>query len=49
MSRSRNDGGTSAIKHEEHHQTARIIQWLGGERAGRYFYINIDTFFLFYK
>jgi hypothetical protein len=30
----RNGGGTSIIKHEHNHQTARIIQWLGGERAG---------------
>lgn len=29
-------GGTSTIKHEENHQTARIIQWLGGERAGMF-------------
>jgi hypothetical protein len=36
---SRNGGGTSAIKHEQNHQTARIIQWLGGERAGIYFHI----------
>ena len=21
--------------HHHHHQTARIIQWLGGERAGK--------------
>lgn len=27
-------GGTSTIKQEQNHQTARIIQWLGGERAG---------------
>jgi hypothetical protein len=26
--------GTSTIKQEQNHQTARIIQWLGGERAG---------------
>ena len=24
----------STIKQEDNHQTARIIQWLGGERAG---------------
>lgn len=23
--------------YHHHHQTARIIQWLGGERAGRLF------------
>ncbi len=27
-------GGGTTIKQEENHQTARIIQWLGGERAG---------------
>ena len=27
--------GTSTVKHEQNHQTARIIQWLGGERAGK--------------
>jgi hypothetical protein len=25
---------TSTMKQDTHHQTARIIQWLGGERAG---------------
>ncbi|UJR26794.1 hypothetical protein I4U23_008107 [Adineta vaga] len=28
-----NHGGTNKIKEEHNHQTARIIQWLGGERA----------------
>jgi len=31
-----NSGGTSTIKQEQNHQTARIIQWLGGERAGTF-------------
>jgi len=30
-------GTTTTIKQEENHQTARIIQWLGGERAGMFF------------
>jgi hypothetical protein len=29
-------GGTSTMKQEKNHQTARIIQWLGGERAGMF-------------
>jgi hypothetical protein len=30
-----NSSAGTAIKQEHNHQTARIIQWLGGERAGR--------------
>jgi len=28
------DGRSQKMKEEHNHQTARIIQWLGGERAG---------------
>ena len=31
-----NTNAGSATKYEENHQTTRIIQWLGGERAGRF-------------
>lgn len=27
-------GGANVFKPDDNHQTARIIQWLGGERAG---------------
>ncbi len=38
-------GGGTTIKQEENHQTARIIQWLGGERAGRFEKKNENLFF----
>jgi len=31
-----NSSAGTAIKQEHNHQTARIIQWLGGERAGTF-------------
>lgn len=31
------------IKHESYPQTARIIQWLGGERAGIHFFFHSSS------
>jgi hypothetical protein len=49
-----NSGGTSKMKQEENHQTARIIQWLGGERAGMFkkkknMYIYIYIYFIHFS
>jgi hypothetical protein len=40
---------TSTMNREQNHQTARIIQWLGGERAGGFLNKRIFCVFYFIK
>lgn len=41
------DGGTNTMKQGVHHPTERIIQWLGGERAGTFELITPRSMFSF--
>jgi hypothetical protein len=44
-----NGGGGGTVKHEQNHQTVRIIQWLGGERAGIDYLLNKELLKLYFS